>query len=71
MINVLGYIRVSTINQVKEGKRGRKKKAKLGGYSGGGAPYGYKAVRGSKVLEVVPRVNSRCKTRASHPKDTV
>ncbi len=36
-------------------KRGRKKKAELGGYSGGGAPYGYKAVRGSKVLEVVPR----------------
>ncbi len=35
--------------------RGRKKKAELGGYSGGGAPYGYKAVRGSKVLEVVPR----------------
>ncbi len=35
--------------------RGRKKKAEGGGYSGGGAPYGYKAVRGSKVLEVVPR----------------
>lgn len=34
--------------------RGRKKKAEGGGYSGGGAPYGYKAVRGSKVLEVVP-----------------
>ena len=35
-------------------KRGRRKKAEGGGYSGGGAPYGYKAVRGSKVLEVVP-----------------
>lgn len=35
-------------------KRGRKKKAEGGGYSGGGAPYGYKAVRGSRVLEVVP-----------------
>jgi len=35
-------------------KRGRKKKAEGGGYSGGGAPYGYKAVRGSKVLEIVP-----------------
>ena len=34
--------------------RGRKKKAQTGGYSGGGAPYGYKAVRGSKVLEVDP-----------------
>lgn len=35
-------------------RRGRKKKAEGGGYSGGGAPYGYRAVRGSKVLEVVP-----------------
>lgn len=35
-------------------KRGRKKKAEGGGYSGGGAPYGYRAVRGSKVLEIVP-----------------
>ncbi len=35
-------------------KRGRKKKAEDGGYSGGGAPLGYKAVRGSKVLEIVP-----------------
>ena len=35
-------------------KRGRKKKAEGGGYSGGGAPYGYKAVRGARVLEVVP-----------------
>lgn len=34
--------------------RGRRKKAESGGYSGGGAPYGYKAVRGAKVLEVVP-----------------
>lgn len=34
--------------------RGRRKKAEGGGYSGGGAPYGYKAIRGSKVLEVVP-----------------
>lgn len=35
-------------------KRGRKKKAEGGGYSGGGAPYGYRAVRGSKVLEIDP-----------------
>lgn len=35
-------------------KRGRRKKAEGGGYSGGGAPYGYKATRGSKVLEIVP-----------------
>lgn len=35
-------------------RRGRKKKAEGGGYSGGGAPYGYRAVRGSKILEVVP-----------------
>ena len=35
--------------------RGRKKKAESGGYSGGGAPYGYKAVRGSKVLEIEPK----------------
>lgn len=35
--------------------RGRRKKAEGGGYSGGGAPYGYKAVRGSKVLEIVPK----------------
>lgn len=35
-------------------KRGRKKKAEGGGYSGGGAPYGYRAIRGSKILEVVP-----------------
>lgn len=35
-------------------KRGRRKKAEGGGYSGGGAPYGYKAVRGAKVLEIVP-----------------
>ena len=35
-------------------KRGRKKKAEGGGYSGGGAPYGYRAVRGAKVLEIVP-----------------
>ena len=35
-------------------RRGRKKKAEGGGYSGGGAPYGYRAVRGSKVLEIVP-----------------
>lgn len=34
--------------------RGRRKKAEGGGYSGGGAPYGYKAVRGSKALEIVP-----------------
>jgi len=32
--------------------RGRKKKAEGGGYSGGGAPYGYQAVRGSKVLKI-------------------
>ena len=35
-------------------KRGRKKKAEGGGYSGGGAPFGYKAMRGAKVLEIVP-----------------
>lgn len=35
-------------------KRGRKKKAEGGGYSGGGAPYGYRSVRGAKVLEIVP-----------------
>jgi len=35
-------------------KRGRMKKAECGGYSGGGAPFGYRAVRGAKVLEVVP-----------------
>lgn len=34
--------------------RGRKKKAEGGGYSGGGVPYGYKAVRGAKVIEIVP-----------------
>jgi len=34
--------------------RGRKKKAEGGGYSGGGAPFGYKAVRGTRVLEIVP-----------------
>lgn len=33
-------------------KRGRSQKAKTGGYSGGGAPYGYRAVRGSKVLSI-------------------
>lgn len=35
-------------------KRGRMKKAEGGGYSGGGVPYGYKAVRGAKVIEIVP-----------------
>lgn len=35
-------------------KRGRMKKAEGGGYSGGGAPFGYRAVRGAKVLEIVP-----------------
>lgn len=34
-------------------RRGRIQKAKSkGGYAGGGAPYGYKAVRGSKVLNI-------------------
>ncbi len=33
-------------------RRGRLQKAALGGYSGGGAPYGYRAVRGSKVLQI-------------------
>jgi len=33
-------------------KRGRVQKAKGGGYSGGGVPYGYKAIRGSKVLSI-------------------
>ncbi|GGE54855.1 recombinase family protein [Priestia taiwanensis] len=32
--------------------RGRKKKAEQGGYAGGGVLFGYKAVRGQKVLEV-------------------
>lgn len=35
--------------------RGRKKKAMDGGYSGGGAPFGYRAVRGAKVLEIDTR----------------
>lgn len=35
-------------------KRGRRKKAEGGWYSGGGAPYGYKAVREAKILEIVP-----------------
>ena len=34
--------------------RGRRKKAEGGGYSGGGAPFGYKAFRGTRVLEIVP-----------------
>jgi DNA invertase Pin-like site-specific DNA recombinase len=33
-------------------KRGRLQKARQGGYSGGGAPYGYTATRDSKVLAV-------------------
>lgn len=33
-------------------KRGRSKKASLGGYSGGGAAIGYTAKNGSKILEV-------------------
>lgn len=33
-------------------KRGRVQKAKQGGYSGGGIPYGYDCVRGGKKLEV-------------------
>lgn len=33
-------------------RRGRIAKAKQGGYAGGGAPFGYRAARGSKVLEV-------------------
>ena len=33
-------------------KRGRKKKAEEGGYSGGVPPYGYKAIRGTGVLEI-------------------
>jgi Site-specific recombinases, DNA invertase Pin homologs len=35
-------------------KRGRQQKAKGGGYSGGGVPYGYITKRGSKVLEIEP-----------------
>lgn len=35
-------------------KRGRMQKAKGGGYSGGGVPYGYQARRGSKVIEIHP-----------------
>ncbi len=33
-------------------RRGRLQKARQGGYSGGGAPYGYQAARGSKILTV-------------------
>lgn len=33
-------------------KRGRDKKASLGGYAGGGAPLGYKSIRGTKELHV-------------------
>lgn len=36
-------------------KRGRKKKAEGGGYSGGGAPMGYRSVRGSKELVIDDR----------------
>jgi DNA invertase Pin-like site-specific DNA recombinase len=32
--------------------RGRKKKAEQGGYAGGGAPFGYKAQKGQRTLEV-------------------
>lgn len=35
-------------------KRGRIQKAKGGGFSGGGCPYGYVSKRGSKILEVEP-----------------
>ncbi len=35
-------------------KRGRQQKAKGGGYSGGGVPYGYVSKRGSKVIEIEP-----------------
>ena len=33
-------------------KRGRLQKAKVGGYAGGGAPFGYECLRGSKKLYV-------------------
>ena len=33
-------------------QRGRLEKAKVGGYAGGGAPYGYENVRGSKALYI-------------------
>ncbi|NFN18233.1 recombinase family protein [Clostridium botulinum] len=33
-------------------RRGRLQKARSGGYSGGGVPYGYIAKRGSKVIEI-------------------
>lgn len=36
-------------------RRGRTQKAKGGGYAGGGAPYGYRAKRGSKQIEIEPR----------------
>ncbi|PYG86774.1 DNA invertase Pin-like site-specific DNA recombinase [Ruminiclostridium sufflavum DSM 19573] len=36
-------------------KRGRVQKAKDGGYSGGGVPYGYVSKRGSKVMEIDDR----------------
>ncbi|EFM12539.1 Resolvase domain protein [Paenibacillus curdlanolyticus YK9] len=32
--------------------RGRKKKAQQGGYAGGGVPYGYRVVKGEKVLQI-------------------
>ena len=35
-------------------KRGRLQKAKGGGYSGGGVPYGYQARRGSRSIEIEP-----------------
>jgi len=35
-------------------RRGRVQKARGGGYAGGGAPFGYTAERGGKVLEVNP-----------------
>lgn len=36
-------------------KSGRTQKAREGGYSGGGVPYGYVAKRGSKVMEIAPQ----------------
>jgi DNA invertase Pin-like site-specific DNA recombinase len=36
-------------------KRGRMQKAKSGGYSGGGVPYGYVALRGSKGILLEPK----------------
>jgi len=54
---------------------GRKQKAKHGGYSGGGAPLGYKTERGSKVLHLDDQKSETVKkvfdTRREHPEWTL